>query len=226
MFLGEDVNKKKVQMPVGSDSEDENDYSLFDEDSFQERRHQEREDDYDGRSDDDDSTRSSQATLQEMDDVDYKVGKSELAALSEEERSDSDSDEESETKIRRSRRLEKLEEGEQANPLDIGADFDEANIVVGKRNRKRVNYRKLNDMMFGDLSDDQQGIIDGGDDFDATTAKRMKTGLDNESGDNGSDDGSDNESGENGSDNGSGDDSGDSGSGNGSENESDNESDN
>jgi len=212
-------------MPVGSDSEDENDYSLFDEDSFQERRRQEREDEYDGRSDDDDSTRSSQATLQEMDDVDYKVGKSELAALSEEERSDSDSDEESETKIRRSRRLEKLEEGEQANPLDIGADFDEANIIVGKRNRKRVNYRKLNDMMFGDLSDDQQGIIDGGDDFDATTAKRMKTESDNESGDNGSEDGSDNDSGDNGSDNGSEDESGDSGSGNGSENESENESD-
>jgi hypothetical protein len=194
MFLGEDINKKKVQMPVGSDSEDENDYSLFDEDSFQERRRHEREDENDGKSDDDDSTCSSQATLQEMDDIDYKVGKSELAALSDEECSESNSEDENENKIRRSRRLEKIEEGEESNPLDIGADFDEANIIDGKRKRKRVNYRKLNDMMFGDLSDHQQGIIDGGDDFKAANAKPMKAESDNESGDNGSDKGSDNES--------------------------------
>ena len=246
MFLGEEIHKKKVQMPVGSDSEDENDYSLFDEDSFQERRRQEREDEYDGKSDDDNSTCSSEATLVGMDGIDYKVGKSELAALSDEECSESNSDDESENNVRRSRRLEKKEEAEESNPMEFGADFDEANIIVGKRNRKRVNYRKLNDMMFGDLSDQQQGIIDGGDDFKAATkAKPKKPESDNESGDNGSENGSDNESdnepGDNGSDNGSdggsdngsddgldngSDDGSDNGSDDGSDNDSDDNSDN
>jgi len=183
MFLGEDINRKQVQMPVGSDSEDENDHSLFDEDSFQERRDQEREDENDGNSDEDDSICSSQATLQEMDGVDYKVGKAELANLSEEEGSEANSDNESETNVRRSRRLGKQKEVEESNIADFGADFDEANIIDGKRNRKRVNYRKLNDMMFGDLSDLQQGIIDGGEDFDATKAKPIKTESDNDSDD-------------------------------------------
>ena len=184
MFLGESVKKTKVQMPVGSDSEDENDYSLFDEESFQERRRQEREDENKDSSDHDGSICSSQATLLDFDDIDYKVGRAELAALSEEECSESTSENESENKIRRSRRLEKRDEVEEPNPLEIGADFNEANIIVGKRKRKRVNYRKLNDMMFGDLSDKQQGIIDGGDDFDAKSDKPMKNesrnGSDNE----------------------------------------------
>mmetsp|Transcript_13278 Transcript_13278/g.37375 ORF Transcript_13278/g.37375 Transcript_13278/m.37375 type:complete len:845 (-) Transcript_13278:173-2707(-) len=177
VFLGEDINKSKVQMPIGSDSEDENDYSLFDEESFQERRRQEREDE----SMEEDSVCSSQVTLQEMDDVDLRVGKAELAALSDEEQSDSgDSDDESETKTRRSRRLVK-KEGEDSKTLDTGADFDEANIIVGKRKRTRVNYRKLNDMMFGDLTDHQQGLIDGGDDFDTTNIKPTKSDPDDQS---------------------------------------------
>ena len=214
MFLGEDMNKK-VQMPMGSDSEDENDYSLFDEDSFQERKLQERDE-----KSDKDSICSSLATLQEMNDIDYKVGKAELAALSEEEGSESDSDDsnESENQVRRSRRLVKKEEGEEASPLDFGADFDEANIIVGKRKRKRVNYQKLNDVMFGDLSDHQQGMIDGGEDFDAPSATPMKTESDNESGNNepGSESGNESgdESGDDGSDVGSGIDGSDDGSDN------------
>eukprot|EP00532_Pseudo-nitzschia_australis_P007846 CAMPEP_0168175316 /NCGR_PEP_ID=MMETSP0139_2-20121125/7046_1 /TAXON_ID=44445 /ORGANISM="Pseudo-nitzschia australis, Strain 10249 10 AB" /LENGTH=884 /DNA_ID=CAMNT_0008093673 /DNA_START=126 /DNA_END=2780 /DNA_ORIENTATION=+ len=190
MFLGEDINKKEIQMPIGSDSEDENDYSLFDEDSFQERKRQEREEE----SIQDDSVCSSQATLQEMDGVDLKVGKAELAALSDQEKSESeDSDDESETKIRRSRRLGKKDGFEESKMTDNGADFDEANIIVGKRKRTRVNYRKLNDMMFGDLTDHQQGLIDGGDDFDATKIKPTKSEVDNQSDNNESDNASEND---------------------------------
>ena len=36
--------------------------------------------------------------------------------------------------------------------LEGMGDFDEDNIIVGKRRRKAVDYRKLNDSMFGDLS--------------------------------------------------------------------------
>jgi len=173
-------------MPVGSDSEDENDYSLFDEDSFEERRHREREEEDDGDSNKDDSTCSSQATLQGKSSIEYKVGKNELAALSEDEDECSveKSDEESETNIRRSRRLIKRKDTvEESNGADVGADFSEANIVNGKRKRRRVNYRKLNDMMFGDLSDHQQVMIDGGDDFDASKIKVTKTESDNDSDD-------------------------------------------
>ncbi len=211
MFLGEDIHKKKVQMPVGSDSEDENDYSLFDEDSFQERRQKEKDEQSFA-----DSVASSEATLLDYDDIDYRVKKSELDALSEEEGSESESEEDkdddnSENRVRRSRRLEKKEEQDEAKPMDMGADFDEANIIVGKRTRKRVNYRKLNDMMFGDLSDQQQGIIDGGDDFDAPKPAKAESGNESggeESGDDGS------------SENGSSDDGSGSGSGSGSDNES------
>lgn len=225
MFLGEDINKKKVQMPIGSDSEDENDYSLFDEDSFKERRENEREE-----KSDDDSVCSSEATLLDYDDIDYKVGKAELAALSEEEGSESDSDEDddSENQVRRSRRLVKKEEEEEGNPMEFGADFDESNIIAGKRKRKRVDYRKLNDVIFGDLSDKQQGAIDGGDDFDAPIAKPKRADSDNESGIDDSGSESDNDSEGEGSDNGSdsgsdegSDDGSDDGSGDGSSSESD-----
>jgi len=186
MFFGEDVNKNQVQMLVGSDSEDENDYSLFDEDSFEERRHREREEEDDGDSNKDDSTCSSQATLQGKSSIEYKVGKNELAALSEDEDECfvENNDEESETNTRRSRRLLKRKDTvEESNCADVGADFSEANIVNGKRKRRRVNYRKLNDMMFGDLSDHQQVMIDGGDDFDDSKIKVTKTESDNDSDD-------------------------------------------
>ena len=181
MFLGEDTtNKSQVQMPVGSDSEDENDYSLFDEDSFKERRRKEKDDD-DSHSDD--STCS----------VEFMVGKDELGALSEDdnESSEETSDDESETKIRKSRRLVRRKEvKEESNNADFGADFCESNIINGKRKRQRVNYRKLNDMMFGDLSDNQQVMIDGGDDFDASKIKVTKTESDNDSDDDDQDDNS------------------------------------
>ena len=166
MFLGEGICEKQSQMPVGSDSEDENDYSLFDEDSFEERKRKEREQEEDSNLDEDDTTRSSQVTLQGMAGIEYEVGKAELAALSEEERSEKNSDDESEADIRRSRRL--LKRGEEVDENNTpGADFSETNIIHGKRKRRRVNYRKLNDMMFGDLSDREQELIDGGEDFDA-----------------------------------------------------------
>merc|ERR1712166_1141941 len=87
----------------------------------------------------------------------------------------------------------------ESNNADFGADFCESNIINGKRKRQRVNYRKLNDMMFGDLSDNQQVMIDGGDDFDASKIKVTKTESDNDSDDDDQDDNSgskDNEQGD------------------------------
>lgn len=186
ILLGEDTDKNQPQMPIGSDSEDENDYSLFDEDSFEERRNRERQEEERNGSDDDDdaSTCSSHATIQGMSGVEFKVGKDELAALSEneDEQSDECSDEGNESKIRRSKRLTKRNDfTEESNDAIVGADFSESNIIDGKRKRKRVNYRKLNDMMFGDLSDHQQVLIDGGDDFDDSKIRAAKNDSDNDS---------------------------------------------
>jgi hypothetical protein len=203
LFLGEDIIDKPGQMPVGSDSEDENDYSLFDEDSFEERKRKAREEE--GGADEDDSTRSSEATLVDMSSVEYNVGKDELAALSDVEgQSDgnsseadgSENDEKSNAqRARRSRRLQKRLEaidGGESKSGDFGADFSEANIIEGKRKRKKIDYRKLNDMMFGDLDDSQNRMIDDPEDFvDRQRKSRGRSGSDNDSGD---DDGDGNDS--------------------------------
>lgn len=186
-YLGDEFEaKSKNQTSIGSDSEDENDYSLFDEESFQERRRREYEDEG---SDGDETSHSSQATLGEMSIVELKVDKSELAALSDNDGEENDSDDEDDQSdgsnedkgtIRRSRRLRK-----KAKPIDddsdgvdvdnfVGADFSESNIIEGKRKRKRVDYRKLNDVLFGDLSSAQQGELDDGEDFRADSSPKRR----------------------------------------------------
>lgn len=217
-YLGDDFTtsqqKQLIPMPIGSDSEDENDYSLFDEESFEERRRKEREigekagnndsdnknkddvDDDDDNDDDDsdESTRSSQATLQDMSSVELKIGKSELAALSDVEDdshddSDNDADDDNASSNsngnanggrhrRRSRRLKNrttaAAKSEQSSFADVGADFDRGNILEGKRRRKQVDYRKLNDALFGDLTAEERAQIDDKDDFQVKR-KRSKS---------------------------------------------------
>jgi hypothetical protein len=176
MFLGEDIVDQTPQMPIGSDSEDENDYSLFDEESYEQKRKKLREEE----ADIDDTICSSDVTLVDLSSVEYKVGKAELAALSEDENvSVEDSDKESDTdretgRIRKSRRLSKriqLEEGE-SRSIEFGADFSEANILEGKRKRKIVDYRKLNDALFGGLTRKEQVLMDDADDFVAKVTKQ------------------------------------------------------
>ncbi|KAL3911938.1 MAG: hypothetical protein SGILL_007084 [Bacillariaceae sp.] len=203
LYLGEDIEDKPEQMPIGSDSEDENDYSLFDDDSFAERKRKDREE---GSEADDDSSRSSQATLVEMSSVEYNVGKDELAALrgdggsndSDEDSNDDSSDESSTGRMRKSRRLKRAggEEGDSGSG-DFGADFSESNILEGKRQRKRVDYRKLNDALFGDLDDKQKSQIDDKDDFQIKFAKKKED--EDDGSDSGSDDSNDSSSSEEGS---------------------------
>ena len=170
IYLGDDIVNAseggRVQMPIGSDSEDEEDYSLFDEASFDERRKKEREEDKcDGEenSKSDDTSRSSQATLLNYSDIDYKVGKSELAALSSGEESIDEMESSSEEDNRRvSRRLRKKLVIEQGS---LAGEFSESNILQGKRRRNAVDYCKLNDALFGKLSTQDNAKIDGGDDF-------------------------------------------------------------
>jgi len=190
MYLGEDFvtqTNGAPPMPAGSDSEDENDYSLFDEESFEERRRREREklggedgskDKNDGSAegedsscDDDDSTRSSQATLVDMSSVELNIGKSELAALSDDGGSSSEDeppDNGSASPQRRSRRIRNRTtnvSGQTSVAEGNGADFDESNIIEGKRKRRAVDYRKLNDALFGNLSAKDRANLDDTDDY-------------------------------------------------------------
>jgi hypothetical protein len=184
LYLGEDIDDKPEPMPIGSDSEDENDYSLFDENSFEQRKRKDREqwDESDGG-----STHSSQATLVGMSSVEYYVGKDELAALAEgddSENSGIESNLDSCTgRIRKSRRIRKRVEGEEedSKSADFGADFSEANILEGKRKRNRVDYRKLNDALFGDLDDKQKSQIDDNDDFEVNVPKKKQQDQDEDS---------------------------------------------
>ena len=139
------------------------------------------QDDSDDEDHDDESlsTRSSQATLVEMSSVELNIGKAELAALSSDDDDDSDAGNESGKSdgsgknMRRSRRLRKMyeassddesEDGSSSDSMN-GADFDERNIVQGKRRRTKVDYRKLNDALFGDLTERERAQIDDKDDF-------------------------------------------------------------
>ena len=159
----ESEDEDEQQQIVGSDSEDENDYSLFDEESFQEKKMKKDDD-----SSNSGSTRSSQATLVDMSSVEG-IGKDELAALSEvSESSDKDSDSESDRDgpKRRSRRLRSSNKNDEDDDSDSssqmggGADLDEANIVAGKRRRAPVDYQKLNDALFGSLNDEERAKLD------------------------------------------------------------------
>ena len=189
MFLGEDFDN---QRPGGatipqSDDEDENDYSLFDENSFEERRRKEREAEVQSADSDDSSetTRSSQATLVEMSSVELSIGEDELAAIasgddasdgsSSSSRGEGSEENEHEGGLRRSRRLRHVNQSEHSgSEVNIGADFNEANIIHGKRKRKAVDYRKLNDALFGDLTEYERAQIDDTEDFKARSNNRRR----------------------------------------------------
>ena len=59
--------------------------------------------------------------------------------------------------------------------LDGMGDFDESNIIQGRRKRKAVDYRKLNDDMFGDLTPTKQEKIFG-DEGEGWGSPRKKPG--------------------------------------------------
>jgi PHD-finger len=204
-----DPTAVSLLLPMGSDSEDENDYSLFDEASFEERKRRRREEkkkrkktDSDDNDDDDDddeneeamssspsSTQSSSATLQEMSSVELEIDRNELEALSDGGGDDDDDDHDdassssslSPTAVdnrRISKRLRKKKrwndssghassgdsrtsrDSRDAEAVANMADFDASNIVQGKRRRTLVDYRKLNDALFGDLTELEQAKLD------------------------------------------------------------------
>jgi hypothetical protein len=195
VYFGQDVvdsqknGHPRAERVVGSDDEDENDYSLFDENSFQDKRRQKRQP-KDGQEEDDhhandESTRSSQASLVDMSSVELSIGREELAALSDvvDESFDNNSDQETggdNPKGGGRRKSRRLRHGghHSSEPTNgdvvLGADFNEANILPGKRRRQMVDYRKLNDALFGELSEKERAQIDDAEDFKADERRPKK----------------------------------------------------
>ena len=193
------------EMGDGNEEDEEDDDNVeedghFDLEAFHEERRRERDQlkkrsghrdsgaDSNGSDEDDDdesSTPSSQATLVDMSSVELEINKNELAALSEaDDSSCSGTEDESDNDgARRSRRLRKQQQ--QQRESDDGDDsnrdpgkLDEANIISGKRARKPVDYIKLNNAIFGDLSDGEAANLDDVEDFQQL--KRTSASSDND----------------------------------------------
>jgi hypothetical protein len=179
-------------LPVDEDHDDVEEDAHFDPSAFDVERRRAR-DTVEMEETDDDSSHSSQATLADMASVELEIGKDELAALSEpEDEDEDDSEQESENgsvgQVRRSRRIRKHDSTNVSSDGDPGR-FDESNIVEGKRGRKPVDYKKLNEAIFGDLPDVEAAKIDDTDDFEIKeTRKKVSNSSDDESGEEDDDD--------------------------------------
>eukprot|EP00546_Thalassionema_frauenfeldii_P010820 CAMPEP_0178931208 /NCGR_PEP_ID=MMETSP0786-20121207/21773_1 /TAXON_ID=186022 /ORGANISM="Thalassionema frauenfeldii, Strain CCMP 1798" /LENGTH=657 /DNA_ID=CAMNT_0020608041 /DNA_START=38 /DNA_END=2012 /DNA_ORIENTATION=+ len=163
--MGSEIEEDKSNLEILGEDDDE-------DDDFDPEQKTLNDNDSVSNHDDD----SSNATLQDLSSVEMHIEQRELNALSEGGSSDSDSDKNDEGSIsrRRSRRIRSArssrantddEETEDENKSnDIGA-LHESNILQGKRRRRKINYRLLNDSMFGKLSTKEKKNIDDQDDF-------------------------------------------------------------
>jgi len=175
--FGGDENSADV-MILDGDDEDEDEDEDYDEDEEKEATGN------DDNSLDTDESNSDETSLEDMSSIECGVDKSELDALSSCSSLDSGDNEEEEdasakkTKTRRSKRAQRhnnssankatpsslsSREKKDVTMSDVG-DLDEANILLGKRRRTKVDYRRLNDAMFGDVTAMEAAILFGEDD--------------------------------------------------------------
>ncbi|GMH64691.1 hypothetical protein TrST_g10109 [Triparma strigata] len=143
----------------GEDEEDESD------EDFVEGQKEDGED-REGEDDDDDDDTDSEEELDT-----FKIDKSEINQLS-----DVDSDAESEDGYGLRRRAPKPLTISNPFPLGNIGDFDEANIVSGSRRRKKVDYAKMNDSLFGGLTPRKQKRMFGDEaaGWESPAKKKMK----------------------------------------------------
>jgi len=159
---------------IGAAAAAELDSAMVDEDALADNEDEEDDEDFDvdgqaeGGSEDDSSAAEDMNEEKKL--LKEKIGRDELDALSDcssSEESDSDSSDEGNKGLRRSKRrrftfptaatkggISGDEQSSDSKPTDMGA-LDTKNIVMGKRNRIKVDYRKLADTMFGDDSDEE-----------------------------------------------------------------------
>lgn len=188
------AQEQYVEMEEDDDEDDD-----FDLTDFQKERNQTYEENAN-----DDSDHSSQATLQDMSSVEIKIRKSELAALSsgesDSDSSDDDDDNENDDEAgrRKSRRLRSApqtsrsgtdtEGGSTDGQPDVVVDWrdkdmgklDESNILKGRRRRKKVDYQRLNDSMFGQVVDPDK--LDDQEEFQFKYVRRNSNSSSSNSG--------------------------------------------
>lgn len=113
--------------------------------------------------DDEQGSHSSCATLVDMSSVELCISNDELAALSDDNKSNHGSEDE-DTKPNWSRRLRRKGVGGTKKEEDPGM-LDQSNIIVGKRDRTPVDYVFLNDALFGSIREGQVAKIDDSEDY-------------------------------------------------------------
>jgi hypothetical protein len=175
--LGEDIISEE---PLDIDDDNVDDDGHFDLELFHAERQKLKGD---GSST---STHSSQATLVEMSSVELEIGKDELAALSDVEDGsstfssrddDNDKSAPGKRRRRRSRRLRRKQDNlDDVSSKDPGK-LDKSNIVLGKRGRKPVDYIRLNEAVFGDLSAGEVAKIDDEEDFEHIEQRRSRVDV-------------------------------------------------
>mmetsp|Transcript_38296 Transcript_38296/g.46760 ORF Transcript_38296/g.46760 Transcript_38296/m.46760 type:complete len:1003 (+) Transcript_38296:18-3026(+) len=141
----------------GQDGGESSDDEDFDPEKGEEEDKGEGNENDDGDEDDDDDDGTSVSTLAGMSDVEATIDKSELDALSEDEVGVV-----GENGKRARRNLGAVQDSKGND--DIGK-LDAANILKSKRNRNKVDYRQLNDAMFGQVSAKAIPLLDDEDDF-------------------------------------------------------------
>jgi hypothetical protein len=172
VFIAETFGIGAATAELESDVVDEDAIGAHDDDDDDEE--DDEDFDVDGRveggSDDDSSAAEDMNEEKKL--LKEKIGRDELDALSDyssSEESDSDASSDEDKRLRRSKRRRFTfppaaakggassgddQSSDRSKPTDMGA-LDTKNIVMGKRNRSRVDYRKLADTMFGDDSDEE-----------------------------------------------------------------------
>ena len=169
IFIAETFGIGGAAVGIESDTVDEEDLAAQDDDD------EEDDEDFDvvGRVEEgsDGDSSAAEDMHEEKKLLKEKIGRDELDALSvcsSSEESDSDASSEEDEGLRRSKRRRftfpppaaaaakggDSSGNDDSKSKDMGA-LDTSNIVRGKRNRSKVDYRKLSDTMFGDDSDEE-----------------------------------------------------------------------
>jgi hypothetical protein len=156
------------------EDEDDDDFDLADFESSRNQSDDANENDADNDDDDSAGGGGSDHSLSDMSSVELNIPKGELDALS--ACSTNDDDEDDDVGDQKPRRRTRSGRSSRANTSgessaddvskrpDVGT-LDESNIIQGKRRRQNVDYRRLNDAMFGALTENEIGEIDDKDDF-------------------------------------------------------------
>jgi hypothetical protein len=187
-MLGMEEHEEDEALAMDGDDDDDDDVEEdgnFDVDSYHEEQRRKKVE-KDG---DQSSVHSSQASLHELSSVEMAIDKDELAALKEDGDGNNGDDNDSVSTNNYVRRR-RLRTRNIPNDSDDTSDSDPGkmnpkNILPGKRRRRNVDYRKLNDVIFGDVDEAELLKLDDAEDFVSPSRakvsnKRRKSSNNNE----------------------------------------------